>query len=252
MIPAATSPWFLSWFARDAEKRIRRTFGEIWIHGLATVKAGAEGHPLLVITNHTSWWDPLVVLFVTRRLLDVEAFAMMDQKNLERLPFFAKVGAFGVDLEVPQDGARGMRYAAKRLTTPRTLVWIFPQGKEVPLTARPLEFRAGSAQIERLAPNALIVPGAIRYVFGSSPLPSLWLSFGEPYAPGKSVPANEERQKLSVAAELLRIDDALGSREHEFVSHHRPRTDWFQFVAERILAFMTRGALHQGRTSSRK
>lgn len=251
MIPAATSPWFLSWFARDAEKRIRRTFGEIWIHGLEGIRRCANDHPLLVVTNHTSWWDPLVVLFVTRRLLDVEAFAMMDQKNLERLPFFAKVGAFGVDLDTPQDGARGMRYAAKRLTRPRTLVWIFPQGKEAPLTARPLDFRAGSAQIERLAPKAMIVPGAMRYAFGSSPKPALWLSFGEPYRAGSNVSTNAERQRQSVSDELQRIDDALATSDHGFDPHHEPHTDWLQVLAERLLAFLTRRAI-QGRTSSRK
>lgn len=251
MIPAATSPWFLAWFARDAEKRIRRAFGEIRIQGLATLKEAAATSPVLVVTNHTSWWDPLVVLFVTNRLLDVTAFAMMDQRNLRRLPFFAKVGAFGVNLTDPSDGARGMRYAAKRLASPRSLVWIFPQGKEVSAISAPLAFHAGSAQIERLAPGARVVPGAIRYVFGDRPEPSLWISFGEPYAAGRDVEENLVRQRTRVEAACARIDAALLAGDPSFETLQRSKTSWLLSLGERLLSRLTRRAIEQGHTSPR-
>ena len=113
MIPARPGPLFAWWFARDAEKRIAHAFSSVRVHGLEALRdTRAAGDPALVIANHTAWWDPLVAIYLTRRLVRWDAYAMMDAKNLRRLPFFAKVGAFGVDLDDPRRlSDRGTRAA---------------------------------------------------------------------------------------------------------------------------------------------
>ena len=84
---------------------------------------------MLVVSNHTAWWDPLVAILLSHRILNTDGFALMDAKNLRRLPCFGRVGAFGVDLDDQRDGARAIRYAAKLLIAKelsrRRLVWIF-------------------------------------------------------------------------------------------------------------------------------
>lgn len=125
MIPARKSPAFSRWFSGDAQRRIFRAFGAVRVGGLDDLARVAAERPVLVISNHTSWWDPLVVLYLTARVLKVDAYAMMDAKNLRALPFFGKVGAFGVNLDTPVDGARAIRYAAKLLDRAGRLVWIF-------------------------------------------------------------------------------------------------------------------------------
>ncbi|MDP9033939.1 MAG: lysophospholipid acyltransferase family protein, partial [Myxococcota bacterium] len=140
MIPAQKSLLFSRWFGWVAQRRIAGTFGAVRIRGLASVAALVAARPVLVVSNHTSWWDPLVVL-LSSRLLGANVYAMMDAKQLRALPFFARAGAFGVDLVDPRDGARAVRYAAGLLDRPGRLVWLFPQGREVPTTARPLAFR---------------------------------------------------------------------------------------------------------------
>ena len=225
MIPARKGQKFTAWFSGHAEKRIKKNFSAVRIRGLAHLQGEA---PLLVVTNHTAWWDPLVALMVSNRILHADAYAMMDAKNLERLPFFGKVGAFGVNLDDARDGAHALRYAARLLSQPRRLVWLFAQGREVPITVRPLGFRGGSEAIARVS-RARVVPGAIRYEMGQAEAPVLWLSFGEP------VTGDHE---AAVTRQLDAIDHAIVSGDDDFAV-------WFArqhggSLAESMLAWLTR------------
>jgi 1-acyl-sn-glycerol-3-phosphate acyltransferase len=210
MIEARPSSLFCAWFSRDAEKRLRRMFGVGRMAGLDALRAAfADDGAVLVVSNHTSWWDPIVAIWLCRRVLGVDAYAMMDAKNLRKLPFFAKVGAFGVDLDDPRDGARAMRYAVKLLRKPRKLVWIFAQGRETPITLRPLGFREGSAHIAKLAPRAALAYVALRYEHGSAPEPTLWISARVEPAAERPARVDTATLERDVTQELDRIDAAV-------------------------------------------
>ena len=241
MIPARKSRLFTACFAWDAERRIRRSFEHVHVHGLDGVRAALALRPALVVTNHTAWWDPLVAIFLSIRVLGADAYAMMDATSLTRLPFFAKVGAFGVNLRDPADGARAIRYAAKLLRRDHHLVWIFAQGREVPITVRPLDLRPGAAEIARISPRAAVVPGALRYEMGRTRRPSLWVSFGEPLSPITPGEAARETQERAVTRELDRIDRAIASGDgNGFASLHARRSDRWLSLAEAALAAITR------------
>ncbi len=249
MIPAYKSPAFTSWFARDAERRIRTAFDGVYVRGLAGLRDALARGPLLVVTNHTAWWDPLVSLMVGVRLLGADAYALMDAKNLERLPFFGRVGAFGVTLGDPADGARAIRYAAKLLVAPvstqgpratrapNRLVWIFAQGREVPVTVRPLGFRAGAGEVARVARRAAVVAGALRYEMGSAPRPALWASFD---AAEGGATATTESLEARVTTELDRIEGALGGNDEGFEPVQAPRGDATFSLAQTALSWIAR------------
>jgi 1-acyl-sn-glycerol-3-phosphate acyltransferase len=182
-----------------------------------------------------------VILFLSVRVLRLDAYAMMDAANLRRLTFFARVGAFGVDLDDPFDGARAVRYAAKLLNAPGRLVWIFPQGREVPVTARPLGFKRGSAEIARVAKGAAVIPAAIRYEHGKAPRPTIYVSFGSPIASGRELDQATTAQEEAVTRQLDAIDTLLIAGEQgDLVELHRARSNPLQGVAERALSFITR------------
>ncbi len=213
MIPARKQRLFNAWFAGNARDRIHKTFGAVRVHGLDAARALAREGPLLAVSNHTSWWDPLLVLHLTHHLLEVDGHALMDAKNLQILPFFALVGAFGVDLDRPADGAAAMRYAARLLDRPGRLVWIFPQGRERPITERPLGFRAGSAEIARVARKATTIPVGIRYEFAAEERPFLYVSIGAPVAAEKDPAEGRAAQEAAVERELDRIERAVRGEE---------------------------------------
>ncbi|MFO0631036.1 MAG: lysophospholipid acyltransferase family protein [Polyangiales bacterium] len=178
VIPARKHRWFTRWFTAQARGRLRRTFSSVRVQGLDALRALTDAEPLVVVSNHTAWWDPLVVLYL-QELLANETYAMMNAQNLERLPFFALVGAFGVDVANPADGASAMRYAARLLDRPRRLVWIFPQGAERPVTLRPLGFRLAAPR-SRGSRSAARCPSAFATSSAATSARSCWCASVSP------------------------------------------------------------------------
>ena len=240
MIRAQRVGWFNAWFSHHARSRIRNTFGAVRVRGLDRARAYAAEGSLLVVSNHTSWWDPLVALHVSTHMLGTSGHALMDAKNLRRLPFFALVGAFGVDRDNPADGAAVIRYAARLLDVPNHLVWVFPQGAERPIHERPLGFRAGSGEIARVAKKAKVLPVGLRYEFGGVERPTLWLSFGEAVAAGRDAAKNRALQEEAVTAEMDLIEKAIGGAgAGEFATYWRMKESAVGLAMERALAMMT-------------
>ena len=242
MIASRRSALFTAWFAGHARGRIHRGFGRVHVRGLAEAREIVARAPILIVSNHTSWWDPLVLLHASEHLLRTEGHAMMDAKNLRRLPFFSLVGAFGVDLDEPSDGASAVRHAARLLDRPGRMVWIFPQGDERPITERPLAFRGGAAQVARVAKSAVTIPAAIRYEHAGEELPRLYLSFGAPLPYERDVNAARASEEAAVLAEMATIDAAIQAKSEAqsgFELVHRRDPSWLSVLAERMLAFMT-------------
>ncbi len=217
MIPSRRWPGFTRWFAARAESRMRRIFCRVMIAGLDDVSAAARLAPTLWVANHTSWWDPLVAIVLgVRAGLDVHA--MMAAENLERLPFFGLVGAFGVRRGDRRDGAAATRYAASLLDRPRRAVWIFPQGESRP-AFEPLQFHGGATSIHAVASGAVIVPVGLRYVLRDDPRPELWIALGTPRTGLPRGTQGTATLTQDVAACLLRIDTALAeSATADFVA----------------------------------
>ncbi len=236
MIPAAKGRLFSAWFARHARGRITSTFGRVLVRGRAEAgDALAEG-PILGVLNHSTWWDALVILWLSEVVLGVDGYALMDAKNLRRLPFFARVGAFGVDLDDHGDGARGIRYAVRLLDAPRRAVWVFPEGRERS-PFEPLELQPGAAAIARIARRAKVMPVGLRYVFGEGERPDLWVSFGPAEAGARTVEEGLTQQRRALEIELARIDRAIAARDASgFAAVHAHAPSDLGRLAERLLA----------------
>jgi 1-acyl-sn-glycerol-3-phosphate acyltransferase len=246
MIPAEKTALFNRWFAGEARSRIHATFSSIRVQGLAAAQASALAAPTLAVANHTAWWDPMVAIYLSNFVLAVDGYAMMDAKNLRKLPFFRRVGAFGVDIDDPADGARSLRYAAKLLTSPahgaaQKLVWIFPQGSERPIT-EPCVLRPGSAEIARLAKGCKVQVMAIRYEFAQEEKPRLYLSFGSAMDPVRDPKLGLANQQSALRAELERIDAHLrgGDTASSFDILHQHTESAVGYAMTRMLAWWTR------------
>jgi 1-acyl-sn-glycerol-3-phosphate acyltransferase len=235
VIGAAVRPRFARWMVRRIEARIRRTFGRVRVRGLDRVRAIAATRPVLLVANHSSWWDAMLVAWLTRGVLGLEGYAMMDADHLRRAPFFVGLGGFGVDRRSRRDGALAIRWAARHLAGPGVAMWIFPQGEERPWHERPLGFHPGAARIARLAPQAAVLPVGLQYAFGAVEKPDAWISIGEPVAPpelhalASAVEKELARTSRGIAGDEEGVDDLLGIRPSRWSG-----------LAERLLALWTR------------
>jgi 1-acyl-sn-glycerol-3-phosphate acyltransferase len=243
VITAKRSRAFSWWFSRVARGRIYSTFGRVWIEGIENLEA-ESGESLMVIANHVCWWDPLVAIWLTNLVAPSESYAMMNAMNLRRLPFFARVGAFGVDLSSENDKASALKYAVKLLKQQDKVLWIFPQGDERP-SFQPLEFRSGSAEIARIA-KVRTVPIAIDYVFGEREWPDLYISCGKAFEPGsareRSTKERKERHEQAVATQQKSIREKIAAPNaaHGFQLVHQREVSFFAKLGERWLSLMLR------------
>lgn len=240
MIPHKKSAWFVRWFTNQVEKRIRKTFSAVHIKNLKGLQQAVDEGPVLVVSNHLSWWDPMFIIVIGHRLVRADAYAMMDAKNLERLPFLGRIGGFGVELDSPRDSKRILKYAAGLLDAAGRLVWIFPQGEERPSTAPIDDFKRGAALVAAMSRVPNIVPVAFRYEFRSMPAPEAYIAVGEPFPFDLNVKNGRLAQQEGVITALREID--------EFIRYPLPNTFERYYVkpkqrdtlAQRLLAYFSR------------
>ncbi len=223
-------------FSRYTARRLGNAFSNVYIEGAEDARDHLADAPHLILANHSTWWDALVALWVSERVLGIDAYALMNAENLAKYPFFSRVGAFGVDIRDPKDGARGIFHAVRLLDRPGRAVWVFPQGEERS-PFEPLVLVAGAAQIARLAKRTRLLPVTLRYVMGPTDKPDLYIAMGPSVAPAESVKDGIAQQTSLLEAGLARIDHVLATRDlGRFIPviARRPESPWGAWLLARI------------------
>ncbi len=139
------------------------------------------GAPVVVYTNHPGWWDPIVMLRLSREYFsDRRNFGAIDADALEAYAIFKRVGLFGVDPDPLKGAAQFLRVSARIVEDPATSLWVTPQGRFSDVRERPLGFRPGLGRLASRHPQAVFLPLAIEYGFWEEPKPEAFVSFGAP------------------------------------------------------------------------
>lgn len=148
---------------------------------LGPVLAAETGIPLLLVANHTSWWDGFLVRDVQKKLRPgARLFTVMLESELRRRPFLRVMGCVGVE---PGNRMSALR-VFRRLQTERqrdanTVFAFFPQGRIWPASRRPLGFERGvSVLCSMLAPVA-VVPVALHVEALNHIAASAFVALGE-------------------------------------------------------------------------
>jgi 1-acyl-sn-glycerol-3-phosphate acyltransferase len=148
---------------------------------LAGLPPETRGRPLVLYSNHASWWDALVCLVLKREFFpNRAAFAPMDAAMLNRYQMFRKFGFFGVEQGSPRGAMQFLRVAGAILKSNESLLAVTPQSRFADVRERPLRFEAGLGHLARRVENALFVPVAAEYVFWEERLPEILVRFGGP------------------------------------------------------------------------
>ncbi len=142
------------------------------------------GRPLVIYSNHPSWWDPAVYMIVGPKLLPGRlGFGPMDAAELGRWGFFRRLGVFGLTPD-RRGASQFLRVARQGLADPRAALWITAEGGFTDARTRPLRLRSGVAHLARCMPNLVFLPLALEYVFWNESRPEMLLRFGAPLAGG--------------------------------------------------------------------
>jgi 1-acyl-sn-glycerol-3-phosphate acyltransferase len=83
---------------------------------------------ILLIANHFSYWDSLIMFVVNQRLLR-KKFHVMAKEDTEAPLWFVKHGGVFTVKRGSRDMLKSLDYAAALLNDPQNMVLLFPQGK---------------------------------------------------------------------------------------------------------------------------
>lgn len=176
----AVSPLLLSWFTWYSRRYLRRHF-----HSLRISRSGfvpkAEGFPLVIFSNHPSWFDPLVGLVLKEHCFQQRNLsAPMDAAALGRYGFFRRLGFFPVEQKSARGAAQFLRAAGEIMRLPHSLLAVTPQSRFADVRERPVRFAGGLGLLATRVERAVFVPLALEYVFWEERLPEILVRFGTP------------------------------------------------------------------------
>jgi 1-acyl-sn-glycerol-3-phosphate acyltransferase len=101
--------------------------------------------PLLLLPNHSSWWDGFFIYLVNKKILRRKTYLMMLEEQLRQNRFFRFLGVYSVKSDTYKDVKDSIQYTIHLLTSKEKplLVCLFPQGELLSWHLRPIEFKRG-------------------------------------------------------------------------------------------------------------
>jgi len=105
--------------------------------------------PVLVLPNHSTWWDGFFFYYLNKYRLHRRIYLMMLESQLRRNRFFRFLGAYSVHTGSYTGVRKSLEYTLSLLNRPQepAAVCVFPQGELQPWHVRPVTFRRGLAFI---------------------------------------------------------------------------------------------------------
>ncbi len=204
------SPWWVRMAARYAERYAARG-----LHAVRQSRAGGVPDlgtaPAVIYLNHSSWWDPLVLLIVAQRNWpDRRHFAPIDAAALGRYRILESLGFFGIERGTVAGARRFSEKTRGILAEPQTVLWLTPQGRFADPRDRPTRLEPGLAWLAGCAaPHVSFVPLALEYPFWEERTAECLLRFG-PVLEREQIAAFDSAERgRHLAAELEATQDRL-------------------------------------------
>jgi len=218
-LPTVSKPLhrLFTWYSR---RYLRRHFHSLRVSRASALPVKTE-LPLVIYSNHASWWDPLVALVLAQEFLAGRSvFAPIEAAALARYGFFKRLGAFGVEQGTPHGAGQFLRRARRILQKPENTLWLTPQSRFADTRERPVRFKPGIGHLPRQVGPLCFVPVAMEYVFWEERLPEILVRFGAPYETSpEKMPLTPAEWTEFFAGRLAETQNALaaeaGGREPE-------------------------------------
>lgn len=102
--------------------------------------------PVLLISNHISWWDGFWAMYLNVNVLKRKFHFMMREDQLRKYRIFNFSGGYSVSKN-SRSMIESLQYTASLLEDPANMVLIFPQGEIQSVYKQPIEFQKGIEKI---------------------------------------------------------------------------------------------------------
>ncbi|MFI5161456.1 MAG: lysophospholipid acyltransferase family protein [Sphingobacteriales bacterium] len=132
---------------------------------------------ILLLANHFSYWDSLILYIVNRKLFKRKYHVMVREDTTVKLQYLKYGGAFSVNKK-SRDMLQSLDYAAQLLQSPQNMVLIFPQGKLYSNFVNDVHFEKGITKIMAKAEGKfqlIFVATFIQYMRSKKPNVTIYL-----------------------------------------------------------------------------
>ena len=187
------SGWLFNRFARYAQWYLGRHFDAVRLlaGGRDRLASLPADRPLILYSNHPSWWDPLIATAVAAACLGGRrTYAPIEAAMLEKYKVFGRLGFFGIASDSRRGGAAFLRTGdavllepTQQRDEPRNAIWITAEGFFTDPRHRPVVLRPGVAHLAARRPEAVVLPVAMEYPFWTERKPEALVAVGEPIDP---------------------------------------------------------------------
>jgi 1-acyl-sn-glycerol-3-phosphate acyltransferase len=208
--------------------------------------------PLIVYGNHSSWWDTLAFLVLSRYFLPgADHYAPMEGATLQHYGLFRKMGIFPVDPGTRRGAVQFLRAAYEIFSTPNSVLWLTPEAQFNDVRTRPAIFRRGLATHVSRVGACTLVPLAFEYTFWNERLPNMLIGCGHPImADGGQLSATEWSEHLTAALantqdELAALSMLRDPKRFETIVNGRVGVSIVYDAWKRLRALLT-GRVYQG------
>ncbi len=160
MLKPTITPWATAFWKRYFRYIIHADFSAFNYNAAFTVPKG----PILLLANHTSWWDGFFYYHLNQKLFKRRFHVLMLEEQLQQNNFLRTAGAFSIDKTDAKDMLKSLQFAGELLQKPENLVLFFPQGRlESAQVAEP-SFFSGVKRILAAAPEQYTVVLAATFI----------------------------------------------------------------------------------------
>lgn len=179
--PGKLAKWFWQLYFTIV---LKRWFSRCMVSGLAEVeqlrRTMPENIPWIFYCTHSSWWDAALCIVLSNRVMKIDAYGMMEFKQLVKYKFFRRIGMFSIVRNNPRSAMKSLAYIAKKLRDTNQALWIFPQGVLVHQDCRPIVCEPGIEILARRLEEVVMCPVAIRYDMVREQRATCLVRFGTP------------------------------------------------------------------------
>jgi len=135
--------------------------------------------PMLIYTNHPSWWDPMVILAVAYRLFPRrDHYGPIDREALERYGFMRRIGLLGIEPGTSSGARRYLRWGTEAASHPERAFLVTAQGRFTDPRERPAHLAPGLGHLVSRLDRGVVLPMALEYPFWEERLPEALVRFG--------------------------------------------------------------------------
>lgn len=195
-IPAKESTLFMKVFRIYTWWLFKRRFKHVWLKQEYNPDSKSK---TVYYLNHHSWWDGLIPFLLNEYRFHQQARALMEDKQMEKYPFFKWIGAFSINREDSRKAITSLRYAVKSFQRENASLFIYPEGSITP-AGSPINFEGGLAWLHNKLVGVDFVPVGIYMHTIRHDKPELHLHIGEPISPKKTL---TNKQKTGIFEEEI-------------------------------------------------